>query len=173
VPGYLDFAVHPGIYYRLPALSQAPFAVCALGACPAIASAWLWRRGVTVGLALVVTAAAALACGQAHLLGDPVSDVRLIGSPLVLAALASWPLVAGLFPVAFFATLGVALLWLAVDARPAIAFGMYFEVIYVLRSFAMASRLSDAPTVAQGLIIALLAAALAGVALRVRRSAET
>ena len=84
-----------------------------------------------------------------------------------------WPLVFGLFPAVVFITLGFALLWLAVDARPAIAFGLYFEVIYVVRSFARASQLSDAPTVQEGLIIALLAAALAGAALRIRTRANT
>jgi len=84
-----------------------------------------------------------------------------------------WPLVFGLFPAVFFITLGFALLWLVVDARPAIAFGLYFEVIYVVRSFASASQLSDAPTVTEGLIIALLAAALAAAALRIRTRAST
>jgi hypothetical protein len=67
--------------------------------------------------------------------------------------------------------LGVALLWLAVDARPAMAFGMYFEVIYVLRSFTIEA--GSIPTVGQSVIMALLAAALAGAALRVRRIART
>ena len=84
-----------------------------------------------------------------------------------------WPLVFGLFPAVVFITLGFALLWLAVDARPAIAFGLYFEVIYVVRSFARASQLSDAPTVTEGLIIALLAAALAAAAVRIRTRANT
>jgi hypothetical protein len=202
---YLDFAIHRGNYYGLPALSSVLFAACALGACLTITSAWLWRRSVTVSLALAVTAASALACSQAPYLGGLLSDVRLIGPPLALAALATgkdrpprswlwlpaafliarlaalfpssagrlWPLAFALFPAVFFGVLGITLLWLATDARPAIAFGIYFEVIYVLRSFAMASRLSDAPTAGQSLIVALLAAALAGAALRVRQSART
>jgi hypothetical protein len=202
---YLDFAIHRGTDYGLPTLSNALFAACALGACLTITSAWLWRRRVTATLALAVTAASALACSQAHYLGDVLSDVRLIGPPLVLAALAMrkdrpprcwlwmpgafliaplpalfpnsagwwWPLVLALFPAVFLGILGIALLWLFVDARPAIAFGMYFELIYVLRSFATASQPGDAPTIGQGLIMTLIAAALAGAALRVRRIAKT
>jgi len=204
VAAYLDFAIHPGNYYQLPALSSALFAACALGSCLAIASAWLWRRSVTVSLALAVTAASALACSQAPYLGDLLSDVRLIGPPLALAALAagkdrpprSWlwmpaafliaslpalfanafgqfvPYIFPLFPVVFFGTLGIALLWLVTDARPAIAFGLYVEVLYVLASLAI-TRFSDALTAGQGVIIALLAAVLAGAALRIRPRATT
>jgi hypothetical protein len=83
-----------------------------------------------------------------------------------------WPIAFWLFPAAFFAVLGAALVWFAADARPAIAFGLYFEAIYVLRSFAMAPRLAEAPTASQGMIIALLAVALAAAALRVRGTAR-
>lgn len=206
VAAYLDFAIHPGNYDELPAVSSVLFAACAAGACLAIASAWLWRRSVTVSLALAVTAASALAGGQAHSLGNLLSDVRLIGPPLALAALAagkdrpprSWlwmpaafliaplpalfanlvgrflPATYAIFPaVIFFGALGITLLWLVTDARPVIALGMYLEVLYVLASLAIAPRLTDALTAGQGVIIALLAAVLAGAALRIRPRATT
>lgn len=203
VATYLDFAIRPRFEFGLPALSAALFGVCAVGACVTIASAWFWRRSFTVALALAVTAASLLASVQAQFHGDLLFDVRLIGPPLALAALATgkdrpprswlwipaafliaplpvllnisavwwWDLVSSFSGVVVFGILGITLLWLFVDARLAIAFGAYFEVIYVLRSFSIAPQLSDAPTAGQGLIIALLAVVLAALALRARRRA--
>jgi hypothetical protein len=200
VTTFLNFATDRHMY-QLPAAGAALFAACALGSCLAIASAWLWPRAVTVGIALAVTAAAALACSQSHLLGDWSFDVRLIGPPLAVAALATgkdrpprswlwmpgaflvaplpalfpdavgqwWPLAFALFPVTFFVVLGVSLLWFAADARPAIAFGVYFEAIYVIRGFGIAPQLTGAETAGVVLVVVLLAAALAGAALRTRR----
>jgi len=150
-------------------------------------------------------AASALACIQAQFPGGLLSDVRLAGPPLALAALAMgkdrpprcwlwmpgafliaglpalfansagwfWPHTLAFFPAVFFGILGIALLWLVTDARPAIAFGMYIEMTFVLSIFAIAPWLSDGQTAGQGLIVALLAAALAGAALRVRPRAIT
>jgi hypothetical protein len=204
VASYLDYAIHRGTYYQMPALSAALFAVCAVGACLAITSAWLWRRSVTVSLAMAVAAASALACIKAPYLGL-LFDGRLIGPPLALAALAMgkarpprcwlwmpgafliaglpaifansggwfWPHTLTFFPAVFFGTLGLALLWFVTDARPAIALAMYIEGLFVLSILAIAPWLSDRPAAGQVLIVALLAAAVAGAALRVRPRAIT
>ena len=136
-------------------------AACAAGACLAIASAWFWPRTVTVTLALAVAAASALGLRLTQSRGDWLLDLSLIGPPLALAALAtgkdrpprSWLwlpalwLTAAALPVAlsanwwstvvyplyagFLIILAIAVLWLVVDARPAIAVGVYVEVNYL------------------------------------------
>jgi hypothetical protein len=138
---------------------------------------------------------------EIHSQGDLLFDLRLIGPSLALAALAtgkdrpprSWLWLPGLwltaatlpvllaanwwqipiFPLeaGFFAILGITLLWLLVDARPAIAVGMCFEVTYI--TGAISAPGNGAPAAGQGLIMALIAVALAGAALRVRRKAIT
>jgi hypothetical protein len=100
----------------------------------------------------------------------------IVGLPALFASAAGrlWPLVLTLSLAAFFGSLGIALLWLVTDARPAIAFGLYLEVLYVLNILAIAPLLGGAVlTAEQGLIIALIAAAVAGAALRVRPRAST
>ena len=187
---------------RLPASGVMLFAaVCAAGACLAIVSAWFWRRGVTVTLALAVAVASALGLSLIHAQGDLLIDLRLICPPLALAALAtgryrpprSWLWLPGLWlaasalPVAlsanwwstpdyplyagFFIILGITVLWLAIDARPAIAVGLCFEVTYLTNILVLAP--SHTPDVGEARTIALIAAALAGAALRARQRAMT
>jgi hypothetical protein len=171
--------------------------LCALAACMVIASAWFWRRGVTVALALAVIAILVLASRQVG--GLFVADDTI--PPLVLAALAMgkvrpprcwlWiPVVAviaqppgvpfinipwllfnffPLAPVVFLALLAITVLWFAADARPLIAFGLYLEAMCV-RDTADAMGTAGA---GQAVAIALLAAVLAGATLRARRRVGT
>jgi hypothetical protein len=65
-------------------LGSVQFGLCALAACMVIASAWFWRRGVTVAFALAVIVILVLASQQVG--GFFVADDTV--PPLVLAALA-------------------------------------------------------------------------------------
>jgi len=65
-------------------LSSVLFGLCALAACLVIASAWFWRRGITVALALAVIVLLVLASQQVG--GFLVADDTV--PPLLLAALA-------------------------------------------------------------------------------------
>ncbi len=193
-------SLYPALHSRLPALGVMLFAAaCTAGACLAIASAWFWPRSVTITLALAVAAASALGLTLTHAQGDLLL-VRLVGPPLALAALATgkdrpprtwlwlpglWLTAAALFVLSanwwstpgyplyagFLVILGISVLWLAVDARPAIAVGLCFEVTY-LTDFVLVGP-SHTPTAGESLTMALTAAALAGAALRTRRRAIT
>ncbi len=203
--GYFEFAVRPGHFIPgKPPLSAGLFAVSALAACLTITSAWLWRRGVTVTLALAVVGASALAVmaaaghasGQVSLTSLPF-EVRTFGPPLALAALAAgkdrpprhWLWMPAAYVLAPLPTIlahgsaevwetaaleillvaigGVALAWFAVDARPAIAIGLYVELLRLLTSVTI--RANGIPIGGQLLLITLIAAALAAAALRLRR----
>jgi FtsH-binding integral membrane protein len=188
----------------LPALGVILFATaCALGACLAIASAWFWRRSVTITLALAVAAASALGLTLIHSQGDLLIDLRLIGPPLALAALATgkdrpprtWLWLPGLWLTAaalqvvlsanwwsepdyplyigFFIILGITVLWLVVDARPAIAVGLCFELTYLTNILLGPVAPSHTPDAGASRTLALIAAALAGAAIRTRRRAIT
>jgi hypothetical protein len=205
---FVDAVVYPGplarelsVVPRLPALGVTLFAAaCAAGACLAITSAWFWRRSVTVTLALAVAAGSALGLMLAHSQGDWLLDLRLIGPPLALAALATgkdrpprtWLWLPGLWLTAaalpvllsanwwstvdyplfagFFIIVAITVLWLPVDARPAIAVGMCFEATILTNIIASTSHTPDA---SEALIVALTAAALAGASFRARRRAIT
>jgi len=176
-------------------------AVCAAGACLAIVSVWFWRRSVTISLALAVAAASALGVILTHSQGDLLLDARMMGPPLALAVLAmgkdrpprSWLWLPGLWLTAaalplplsanwwsipdyplvagFFVILGITVLWLAIDARPAFAAGLCFEVTYLTNILLLGP--SHAPDAGQARTLALTAAALAATALRARRQAST
>jgi hypothetical protein len=198
---YLDLAIRQGHFFAgEPPLSAELLAVRALAACLMITSAWFWRRGVTVTLALVAMGASVLAVMAATGHTSDVAatsfqlDVLTFGPPLALAALAAgkdrpprhwlWmpalyvlaPLPAILAPgsselwqTAAMGTLlvavgGVALAWFTVDARPAIAIGLYVELLHV-------TSLAYGFPIGQVLPLTLIAAALAAAALRLRRRA--
>jgi hypothetical protein len=63
-------------------------------------------------------------------------------------------------------------LGLAIDARPAIAVGLCFEVTYLANILLAPLKPSRIPTAAEALTMALIAAALPGAALRTRRDAS-
>jgi hypothetical protein len=201
VSTYVDLARDEVMTNQL--LGAVLFGLCALVACLAIVSAWFWRRGVTVALAVLVLAVLALASQQVGGLFTADQTVP----PLALAALAMgkvrpprcwlWipavaiivqppgipfiPYVAipgplfnffPLDPLVFLALLVLTVLWFVADARPLIAFGLYLEVICVLGT-ADAMQGTGAATASQAVVIALLAAVLAGASLRARRGAAT
>jgi hypothetical protein len=208
VAAFVDAVVYPDVLTpeqsavpQLPALGITLFAAaCAAGACLAITSAWFWRRRVTVTLALAVAAASALGLMLTHFQGDWLIDLRLIGPPLALAALAPgkdrppriWLWLPGLWLTAaalpvvlsanwwsavdyplfagFFIIIAITVLWLLVDARPAIAVGLCFEATILTNIIASASHTPDA---SEGLMVALTGAALAGASFRARRRAIT
>jgi hypothetical protein len=193
---YQHLAFELAIAHQL--VPAALLAVCALTACLATASAWFWRRSVTIALAVAVLAALVLVSRQ---IGGLIGASTVV-PPLALAALAtgkdrpprgwlwlpaaviiaqlpglpylairSWPFAfLPLAPVMFLGVLGVTLLWFMADARPVIAFGIYLEVICAL---AAADAMQGTVTAGYGVAIALLAAVLAGASLRVRRQAGT
>ena len=168
---------------------------------PGDPSAWFWPRSVTVFLALALAAASALGLVLAHSQGDWLLDLRQTGPPLALAALAAgkarpprtWLWLPGLWltaaalPVAlsanwwstvdyplyagFFIILASTVLWLPVDARPAIAVGLFFEATYLTNILFAPPGPVHAPDASQALILALTAAAVAGGASRTRRRA--
>jgi hypothetical protein len=209
VGAYVSVVVYPDslytgvLHFPIPGLVVILFAAAwVLGACLTIVSAWFWRRSVTVTLALAVAAAAVLGLTLTHIQGGLI-DLRLIGPPLALAALATgkdrpprtWLWLPGLWLTAnalqvvlsanwwsipdypiytgFFIILAIAVLWLPVDARPAIAIGLGFEVTYLTGILLGPGERSHIPTAGDALKMALIAAALAGAALRTRRRAIT
>jgi hypothetical protein len=210
VEAFVDAVVYPdsltpghSAVPQLPAAAVTLFAAaCAAGVCLAIASAWFWRRSITVTLALAVAAASALGLTLTHSQGDLLIDLRLIGPPLALAALATgkdrppraWLWLPGLWLTAaalpvvlapnwwstpgyplyagFFIILAIAVLWIPADARPAIAVGLCFEVTY-LTNILLGSEPSHTPAAADALTMTLTAVALAAAALRTRRTAST
>jgi hypothetical protein len=193
---YQDLAFQQVIAHQL--VTAALFAVCALAACLATASAWFWRRSVTVALAVAVPVALVLVSSQVGgLIGAntivpalalaalamgkdrPPRSWLWLPAAVIIAQLPGLPYLAirwwpfaflPLAPVVFLGVLGVTLLWFMADARPVIAFGMYLEVICAL---AAADAMQGTGTAGQGVVIALLAAVLAGASLRVRRRADT
>lgn len=194
-PYVLPSPLPPALAVRLVA------AALAAGACMTIASAWFWRRGVTFTLALAMAAASAVALRLTHNQGVLLLDLRLIGPPLALAALApgkhrpprSWLWLPGLWLTAaslpavlsphwwytvdypiyagIFVVLGISVLWLAADARPAIAVGLCLDVTYLTNILLGPPGRGSAPDAGQTRTLALIAAALTVAALRTRRRA--
>ena len=83
--GYQGFAFQQAVAHQ--GLTAALFALCALAAWLAIVSAWFWRKGVTVALALAVPAALVLASGPVGGQVGGLIGANTIVPPLALAAL--------------------------------------------------------------------------------------
>jgi hypothetical protein len=176
---YLDVAIRQGHFFAgEPPLSAELLAVRALAAMGASVLAVMAATGHTSDVAAtsfqldVLTfgpplALAALAAGKdrppRHWLWMPALYV-LAPLPAILA-----PGSSELWQTAAMGTLlvavgGVALAWFTVDARPAIAIGLYVELLHV-------TSLAYGFPIGQVLPLTLIAAALAAAALRLRRRA--
>jgi hypothetical protein len=173
--------------------------VCSLAGCLAIASAWFWRRRLTVALALTVLVALFLLSRQvggvltAQWVGPPLAlaltatsktrpprswlwlpAVILIGQLLVYTYLViGWPLTnfVPIAPLMLLGLLGITLLWFAADARPLIALALFLLVICGIGA-ADAMDASATTRADQVVTIAVLAAVLAGASQRARQRAR-